>query len=81
MSQNLLNDLMIQAQDLSPEEKLKLIGFLSENITRNYDFSEKKRSNWRKVRGILPEPIVGEDAQEWVSHNRQGATEYREKVV
>lgn len=80
MSQENLNELMRKSEELSPEEKLKLIGHLSETLSRRYDFTSKPRRSWREVRGILSDS-TDEDAQEWVTRTRNDATEHREKVI
>jgi hypothetical protein len=37
------------------------------------------RRSWREIRGVAPNLLCGEDAQEWVSRTRREDTEHREK--
>jgi hypothetical protein len=36
-----------------------------------------KRRQWRELKGLLPFPICGEDAQAWVSRSRRESDERR----
>jgi hypothetical protein len=81
MSQETLNELIRKSEGLTAEEKLKLIGYLSETLKRQYEFTEKPRRSWREVGGLLNDSLCGEDAQEWVTRTRSEATEHREKII
>lgn len=81
MSQETLNELMRFSEELTAEEKLKLISHLSDTLKRQYEFTSKPRRSWREVRGILNDSSSCEDAQEWVTRTRSEATEHREKVI
>ncbi len=61
MSQETLNELIRCSEGLTAQEKLKLIGHLSETLKRRYEFTEKPRRSWREIRGILNDS-TGEDA-------------------
>ena len=37
--------------------------------------------DWMSVRGIAPDLLGGEDAQEWVSRTRREADEHRDKQL
>ena len=41
----------------------------------------KQRRSWSEIRGIAPNLLGGEDAQEWVSRTRREADEHREKQL
>jgi hypothetical protein len=38
-----------------------------------------QRHDWMSIRGVAPNLLGGEDAQEWVSRTRREADEHREK--
>ncbi|NEQ37269.1 MAG: hypothetical protein F6K40_13730 [Okeania sp. SIO3I5] len=78
MSQELLNELMSKSEELNVEEKLQLMGYLSSCLKRDDNSIPKPRRKWREIQGKATYPLVGEDAQEWVSRTRQEATENRE---
>jgi len=78
MSADMLQDLMTRAEALSADEKLRLAIYLLEQ-TR---LGELRSGNkWRDIRGLLPDPLEGEDAQEWVSRSRRESTEHREALL
>ena len=41
--------------------------------------NEEPAPQWSDIRGTIPYPLCGEDAQEWVSRTRREADEHREK--
>lgn len=38
-----------------------------------------ERYDWMAIEGIAPDPLDGEDAQQWVSRTRQESDDHREK--
>jgi hypothetical protein len=56
---------------LSPAEQLQLIAHLTNNI-RDNGHKTQKRYSWHDIRGLVPDPFFGEEAQDWVSRTRQG---------
>ena len=81
MSQELLNELISKSEELNIEEKLQLMRYLSSHLQRNDSLTPKPRRKWREIQGKATYPLVGEDAQEWVSRTRQEATENREQII
>ena len=81
MSQELLNELMSKSEALNPEEKLQLMRYLSSHIKSDDNLTPKPAYKWREIQGKATYPLVGEDAQEWVSRTRQEATENREQII
>lgn len=65
----MLKELMKRADELTPDEKLVLASHLIEQA-RLADDSQPRRK-WSEIRGAAPYPVVGEDAQAWVSRTRQ----------
>ncbi len=70
MSQDLLFQLMKQADALTPEEQLRLIAHLADRV-RHCEITPKPRRNWTELCGIAPHHIGGMDAQEYVSRMRR----------
>jgi hypothetical protein len=61
-------------------ERLRLIELTAHDLTVQSEEDElPKRHDWMSVRGIAPNLLGGEDAQEWVSRTRCEADEHREK--
>jgi len=78
MSSQRLDSLIAQAELLSVEEQLKLAGYLVERA-RQTCATPAPHYRWRDVRGLARHPMLGQDAQDWVSRSRQEDTEGREK--
>lgn len=72
-----LQDIMVESSKLSADEKLQLATFLIETArsTSTHNHSEIK---WIDIMGAVPYPMMGEDAQLWVSKMRD-EWEEREK--
>jgi hypothetical protein len=83
----LLQSLLEQAEQLVPEEKLELISHIAEQLKARASIDEKAQSppspkrKLSEFRGIVQHPMLGEDAQEWVSRTRREGTEHRESLL
>jgi hypothetical protein len=65
---------------LPAAERLRLIEITAHDLAARPTESETvERHDWMSVRGIAPNLLGGEDAQEWVSRTRREADESREK--
>ncbi len=40
-----------------------------------------RRRSWREIRGSVPYPLCGEDAQAWVTRTRRESDEHRDRQV
>lgn len=69
--------LVRQAETLSIEDQLLLMARLAENMRQQWQPTATRRK-WREIRGIVQAPMVGEDAQAWVSRTRQEGEQARE---
>jgi len=69
--------LLEQVDALDVEEQLRLAAHLLERA-REVVAQEKPRRKWRELRGLATYPMVGEDAQEWVTRTRREGDEQRE---
>ncbi|OQY55303.1 MAG: hypothetical protein B6247_08300 [Candidatus Parabeggiatoa sp. nov. 2] len=43
--------------------------------------SQKPARSFRDIRGAAPYPLMGEDAQQWVSRTRRESDEHRERAL
>jgi hypothetical protein len=58
---------------LPAPERLRLVGLIVHDLAAQTAESEQpERYDWMSVRGIAPNLLGGEDAQEWVSRTRRG---------
>ena len=77
MSTSVLQDLMRQVDELSTDEQLRLLVYLGDKIHKECP----EDGNWLDLCGLAPYPLVGEDAQEWVTRTRRESTEHREALL
>ena len=79
-----LDEIIRRAELLAPEEQLLLIARLAERARQAYQNQTASPSaathqrKWAEIRGHGPYPMVGEDAQQWVSRSRHEANEHRD---
>ena len=71
-----LEDIIRQVDELTPEEQQRVVAHLAENARRRYQ-ATKPRRQWDEICGAAPYPLVGEDAQQWVSHSRRESDKKR----
>jgi len=70
--------LIRQAETLSIDDQLLLMARLAENMRQHWQPTATRRK-WREIRGIVQAPMMGEDAQAWVSRTRQEGEQEREQ--
>ena len=64
-----LAEMLRQAEKLAPEELLYVIARLAERAQESYRVSRHRQ--WHEICGAAPYPLLGEDAQDWVSRTRR----------
>lgn len=79
MSVELVQELKRQAESLSPAEKLDLGEYLVAQAQEPEPDAHPLR--WSDVRGLVEYPMLGEDAQAWVSRTRAESDEARERAL
>lgn len=70
--------LVRQTETLSIEDQLLLMARLAETMRQQWRPIAARRK-WHEIRGIVPSPMMGEDAQAWVSRTRQEGDQQREQ--
>ena len=80
MTTTMLHELIEKADALSPEEQWLLANHLVSRALRQMP-AAKSRRKWSDLRGALPYPALGEDAQAYISRTRREGDEHRERVV
>lgn len=80
MSRELLQDLIRQSDELTSEELSQLVNYLAVKVQRS-DLAHEPRRKLGSFKGRAPYPLVGEDAQVWVSRTRQQDTEERDQLL
>ena len=68
------------AIQLSPAEQQQLADSLLQRLTSGVEATRSPRRSWREIRGSVPCPLFGEDAQACVTRGRQESEEHREQL-
>lgn len=76
MASREVDEIIKRAEMLEPDERLYLIARLAEGVEQG-DEEERPRRRWSEIYGAASHPLVGEDAQDWVSRVRRKADESR----
>jgi hypothetical protein len=71
----LLEEMIKQAELLTVDDRLELIRQIAAGLKQPQNEPKPKRS-WRELRGLAPNLLEGQDAQEWVNELR---TEWDER--
>jgi hypothetical protein len=67
---------------LPAQERLRLVEKIVHDLAEEPGPAPaQQRYSWSSIRGIAPNLLCGEDAQEWVSRNRREADEHRERQL
>jgi hypothetical protein len=75
-----LKKILSEIEQLTPEEQLTVMGHLVERVKKHITQAQPKRK-WSDLKGMAPYPLLGEDAQEWVSRTRRKGDEHRERLL
>ena len=76
----LLDTVLKQVEQLTAEERLELIQKVAEGLKSKPE-STSTKPKWADLRGMAPYPLMGEDAQEWVSRTRRESDGHRSKKL
>ena len=75
-----VDQLATLAEQLAPADRLRLVERIVHDLAALPAANEPRpRHDWMALRGIAPNLLGGEDAQEWVSRTRREGDEQREK--
>jgi hypothetical protein len=66
------------AAQLTPTEQKQLAETILQRLTSPLETRRSPRRAWREIRGSVPYPLLGEDAQAWVSRGREESEKQRE---
>ncbi|WP_341527032.1 hypothetical protein WKK05_31650 [Nostoc sp. UHCC 0302] len=75
-----LEKILSEIEQLTPEEQLTVMGHLVERMKKHIIQTQPKRK-WSDLKGMASYPLLGEDAQEWVSRTRREGDEHRERLL
>lgn len=66
---------------LQPGEQLRLVEKIVHELAGSGSPRTQPRRSWREIRGIAPNLLEGEDAQEWVSRSRREDDEHSQQAL
>jgi len=75
-----LEELIIESETLSTEDKLRLAARLLEQA-RQTQGAPAGRRKWKEIRGMAYPSLLGEDAQAWVTRTRRESDAQRERQI
>lgn len=82
MAVALVDEIYEQVMALPESVRLQLVERINQHPAPQEGVVEPKRRRlWSEIRGIAPNLMGGEDAQEWVSRTRREGDEHREKQL
>ena len=73
-----LMEIIRQSESLTVDEQLELAARLIDRARQSASIAKPQRQ-WLDLVGAAPYPLMGEDAQAWVSRTRQEGDDEREK--
>lgn len=74
-SERTLERIKQQADGLSADEQLRLAAYLVERARTSLPAAVERK--WSDLRGLYSHPMLGEDAQAWVTRTREDADNRR----
>jgi hypothetical protein len=76
----LLEQVLQDIDQLTLEEQFEVLNHTTEQLKHRTVSQNKPKRSWRELRGIAPDLLAGQDAQEWVNQLRSQWSE-REKQI
>jgi hypothetical protein len=77
----LLAQVLREIEQLNPEEQLEVISHATELVKRQTVTHKKPQRKWLDIAGNAPYPLVGEEAQEWVTRTRSESQQHRDRLL
>jgi hypothetical protein len=81
---SLLQQVLSEIDQLAPMEQMRVMEYLVGRMKQHVVSEEVPKKQKRKLsefRGIAKYPLLGEDAQAWVSRTRREGDEHREQSL
>lgn len=78
----LLQQVLTEIDRLSPTEQIEVLSHTIDRVKQHQPLeSTKSTPTWSDMTGIATFPLMGEDAQSWVSRTRQEGDEHRSQIL
>ena len=77
-----VHQLALLAAQLPPADRKRFAQqILQELESEPQQGQQPRHRSWREIRGSVPHPLCGEDAQAWISRGRHEADEQRDQQL
>ena len=76
-----LQKVLQDIDQLTLEEQFEVLNHTAEQLKRQAVTQNKPKRSWRELRGIAPNALDGQDAQEWVNQLRGEWDEREQRIV
>lgn len=77
----LLQQILQDIEQLTPEEQIEVLNHTAEHLKRRTATDHSPQRKWLDMAGTMPYPLMGEDAQVWVTRTRQESQEQRDHLL
>lgn len=74
-----LEEVLRSIDQLSTPEQLEIISHITDRLKQRE--SQQPKPKWLDLAGTVPHPLLGEDAQVWVSRSRQEDQKQRDHLM
>ena len=81
MAAQSVENVLKQAARLTPAERLTLASRLIDGVRQEIPAKNVKPLKWRHLRGMLPNPAYGEDAQAYITRTRREDSAQRDRQL
>jgi len=68
-----LDEIVKKVESLNTDEQLFLVSHVTGKLRTMYQTGQRRK--WSEICGLVPYPLFGEDAQDWVSRTRHESDE------
>ncbi len=77
-----LQQVLSDIDRLSPTDRIQVMTHVIESIKEYVPIEPvRPQRKWSDLRGMVMAPLMGEDAQDWVSRTRREGDEHRESLL
>ncbi len=78
-----LQQVLSDIDRLSPTDRIQVMTHVIESIKEYVPTTKpvKLQRKWSDLKGMVTAPLMGEDAQDWISRGRREGDEHRESLL
>ena len=76
-----LQQVLQDIDQLSLEEQFEVLNHTTDQLKRQAVIPDKPKRKWLDIAGTASYPLMGEDAQDWVTRTRRDSQEHRDRLL